>query len=804
MKKILLTAIMGLMAVCSMAQDKVYVHSDGIAYPFDINKVTEINFIQGSDILAEEPLVITGDVVEVGVAQATIAAKAVVSSLSADYRVGILYCEEKDYVASNFVYSKYDDHKDADWVSAEYSVVLNSLSAETKYYYRAYAYNGEKNLYGEVKTFTTNELILTEGDWIDLGLSVKWASFNLGATAPELSGSFYAWGETETKSNYSESTSLYYGVEGMEDIAGIDGLDVARTLLGEGYRMPTQSEFSELYNNCDWYWLKYKGVNGYFVQSRSNSNGIFLPAAGCRLGEDLYNEGSFGYYWSSTPYTDDAVSAYNLYFYSGYVDPYSGSDNRHLGFPIRPVKDLTINDIADAFKTKHATVLALDVKDVTVDDRKPVSKALSEYSKLSSEAQALLADEKAKLDALKEAIPSGAPSRVTFVQLYKNGPKWASMNIGANSVTDAGLYYWWGDIEGHAIDENPAYNFYSDNAEITSYGNNDGYVADGKLMAEKDAATQQWGAAYRMPTSTDFEDLASNCDWSWQENYNGVEGANGYLVTGRGDYADKSIFLPAAGCRNEDYLHYEGEGFYWSSNPFSGDNSYTYRLGFSRYGNNPYDFGNRYDGFPIRAVEDVTIEERVTFVQLYENGPKWANMNIGATSVTDAGLYFWWGDIEGHAKDESPKFNFNFDNAAITSWDNNEDYVADGKLAAEKDAATQLWGAGYRMPTQAEFEDLYNKCTWTWKTNYNGVEGVNGYLVTGKGDYAGNSIFLPAAGSRDGEDLNREGSSGIYWSSTPSTGNADYAYTLYFDSGFVNPDDYGIHFFGDSVRPVSE
>lgn len=199
-----------------------------------------------------------------------------------------------------------------------------------------------------------------------------------------------------------------------------------------------------------------------------------------------------------------------------------------------------------------------------------------------------------------------------------------------------------------------------------------------------------------------------------------------------------------------------------------------------------------------------TAPEGVEFVQLYENGPKWANMNIGASSVTDAGLYFWWGDVQGHAKDESPKFNFDSDNVAITSWGNNEGYVADGKLVAEKDAATQLWGAGYRMPTQAEFEDLYNKCTWTWKTNYNGVDKANGYLVQGKGEYASYSIFIPAAGYRIGEDLYYEGSIGYYWSSTPDSGNADSAYDLYFDSDYVDPLDYYARYLGFPVRPVSE
>ncbi|MCQ2205133.1 MAG: hypothetical protein MJZ15_11925 [Bacteroidales bacterium] len=170
---------------------------------------------------------------------------------------------------------------------------------------------------------------------------------------------------------------------------------------------------------------------------------------------------------------------------------------------------------------------------------------------------------------------------------------------------------------------------------------------------------------------------------------------------------------------------------------------------------------------------------KVEYVQLYANGPKWATMNLGATSVTDAGKYFWWGDVEGHA--EGSGFSFIYTNGVIESYGSNKDFVADGQLAAEKDAATQQLGAGYRMPTKADFEDLYNKCTWTWKTNYNGVDKANGYLVQGKGEYEDNSIFLPAAGHVSYKELESVGENGMYWSST-AYDNSQLAYCLFFSS----------------------
>lgn len=194
--------------------------------------------------------------------------------------------------------------------------------------------------------------------------------------------------------------------------------------------------------------------------------------------------------------------------------------------------------------------------------------------------------------------------------------------------------------------------------------------------------------------------------------------------------------------------------------------------------------------------------EAVQYVQLYENGPMWATMNLGATSVTDAGLYFWWGDVEGHAKGD--EFVFASSNKAITSYENYNSYEADGKLIAEKDAATQQLGAAYRMPTQAEFEDLKNKCDWTWQTDYNGIEGVNGYLVTGKNDYVDNSIFLPAAGYNINGSLDDEGIYGIYWSSSRIQGATRISHSLYFSSSTVKSDNDNVVYFGFPIRPVYE
>ena len=166
------------------------------------------------------------------------------------------------------------------------------------------------------------------------------------------------------------------------------------------------------------------------------------------------------------------------------------------------------------------------------------------------------------------------------------------------------------------------------------------------------------------------------------------------------------------------------------------------------------------------------------------SGLKWATCNVGASTPGDYGDYFAGGET-------STKSNYDYDNCASIgkSW---------GDIGGDsnRDAATANWGGSWRMPTEAEFQELKNNCTWTWTTQ----NGNNGYKVTGPN---GNSIFLPAAGCRDGDTLCRDGKYGKYWSSTPGESDTDFAYYLGFDEGGRYVDCYNrLH--GLSVRPVLE
>ena len=220
---------------------------------------------------------------------------------------------------------------------------LSNLSPNTTYYVRAYATNEVGTSYGNEVSFTT--LDPANGrEYVDLGLSVKWATCNVGATTPEKYGNYYAWGETSTKEKYyDENCSTYeLSISELQSQGYIDSnngnltsqYDAATANWGGTWRMPTKAEQQELIDNCTWAWTTQNGVNGYKVKG-PNGNSIFLPAAGYRGGSSLYDAGSFGGYWSSTPYVSYDLYAYGLFFTSS--NHYMSYTRRSKGRSVRPV-----------------------------------------------------------------------------------------------------------------------------------------------------------------------------------------------------------------------------------------------------------------------------------------------------------------------------------------------------------------------------------------------------------------------------------------------------------------------------------
>ena len=226
-----------------------------------------------------------------------------------------------------------------------YRVELKNLQSDTEYH----VYYEVSNVFSTVVVNANCSFITVESgekpdnpntptatpEYVDLGLpsGVKWATFNVGATQPEEYGDYFAWGETEPKELYDESTYS----EKEEDAATAN--------WGSEWRMPTQAEQDELRTECSWTWMTENDVNGYKVVG-PNGNSIFLPAAGYCSGSSLYNVGHKGFYWASSLYTGNTSYAYYLSFTYNDVSRYS--NDRCYGQSIRPVYDArgeeTINE----------------------------------------------------------------------------------------------------------------------------------------------------------------------------------------------------------------------------------------------------------------------------------------------------------------------------------------------------------------------------------------------------------------------------------------------------------------------------
>lgn len=188
---------------------------------------------------------------------------------------------------------------------------------------------------------------------VDLGLSVKWATTNVGASKPVEFGDFFAWGETTPKDNYSAST--YKWCKGTsktitkyctwDQVGTVDNKkvlekddDAAYANWGGTWRMPTFDEIDELSTKCTWTWTVLDNVSGYKVTG-PNGNSIFLPAAGYRSGAKHNNVSTYGYYWSTKVNTAIPTLAYCILFREDYRDWYRTGNSRFDGYNVRPVSE---------------------------------------------------------------------------------------------------------------------------------------------------------------------------------------------------------------------------------------------------------------------------------------------------------------------------------------------------------------------------------------------------------------------------------------------------------------------------------
>ena len=304
------------------------------------------------------PVVSTGEVTSITSSAITVTGS--IEDLGKTYNNVTQYGHVYSEVNPNPTISDYKYNHGSTNQLLSYSTELINLKPNTRYYVRAYAENPKGISYGTAVSVTTKTADGTdpwqptepdENGAVDLGLSVKWAAWNVGATAPEEYGDYYAWGEVETKVDYTEGNYKFMYLDsydcveyslpgGLNDISGTE-YDAATINMGKEWRMPTKLELVELNDASTAVWTTYKGVDGMRIIG-PNGNSIFLPSGGFRSEYGGQNKGKSGKYWTSSLYPDWNRGAFIYSWGRNALGTESigvGSETRYLGLLIRPVRE---------------------------------------------------------------------------------------------------------------------------------------------------------------------------------------------------------------------------------------------------------------------------------------------------------------------------------------------------------------------------------------------------------------------------------------------------------------------------------
>ncbi|MBP5637695.1 MAG: Ig-like domain-containing protein [Bacteroidales bacterium] len=380
---------------------------------------------------------------------------------------------------------------------------------------------------------------------VDMGLSVKWGSFNLGASSSEEYGEYYAWGEIHPKASYSWNTYLLcngsnttltkynsendYGVVDNKYVLELED-DAAHHHLKGNWRMPSEKEWEELINpdNCDWVWTTQNAISGYLITSKRTDNSIFIPAAGHKSTQlNLIN--SRGYYWlNELPNPNSEYWA--SYYHSGYpligdvrsssLDTYT--NERYMGNSIRPILD----DVQSALSCDdHFDLIVGGSRQLSITNQN--SLGLTFFSKNESIATI---DNTGTIHAVsvgtttvRVSSSDGKYSAYCSVTIYPApeivdlglSVKWASFNIGASAPAELGFNFAWGEVSAKTTFSWATYKWCNGTENtLTKYNSNSSFgIVDNKdVLDDEDDVANLWSnGQWRMPTRAEAKELHLNC-----------------------------------------------------------------------------------------------------------------------------------------------------------------------------------------------------------------------------------------------------------------------------------------------------
>jgi hypothetical protein len=447
---------------------------------------------------------------------------------------------------------------------------------------------------GEIENFST----AADGvpTCVDMGLSVYWATFNVGANNPYEYGEYYAWAETEPKENYN-ARSYKYGIsnfdkktkycfheeEGVVDNKGILDLedDAAHVNWGEGWRTPSKEEWEELNDTtkCTWEFLVLEaGFVGYKVISKITGNCILLPIAGHKA-EKLTFFPMAGCYMTNEIYintkphlTSSSIHNENVFEFVCHAKNLPYKDRitteravfhdfmRTIGMQVRPVTttispqpsacmDIDKAALKRAKKDKELVQLQLKTYGIEYSDTPKGGTESSKDGNKNTDSSA------GKKVVNKESRFSKASTddlcKVEVVDMGLS-VKWASCNVGASCVYEPGSHFAWGETTTKKNFDESNYKWF----EYVDYvdgvfnkycmdDNSPYYDGKSALEPEDDAAYVNMGKEWRTPTSEEWNELmdTTKCSWTWTT----INEMEGYEVTS--NITGNGIFLPAVGYR---------------------------------------------------------------------------------------------------------------------------------------------------------------------------------------------------------------------------------------------------------------
>ena len=422
-------------------------------------------------------------------------------------------------------------------------------------------------------------------DYVDLGLSVMWATYNVGASSLEEFGEYYAWGETTPYNNFTNINYFWSHYPCSPDRVIASIYDAATVNWGDQWRMPTYEEQQELSNGCKWIWvenLDNSNVSGYVGVSLKNNKCIFLPASGYKSHHDYERPTETdAIYWSSTAVAEWGMLGFQAGTAANCIEFMPKRDNPVTWSIWAMGKGATVRAVVGAPNDYFP-----DPSDNVIDEAETSRQGFTVNGKIGGYTY----------------VDMGLPS----------GTLWATYNVGAEMPSEYGDHFAWGETAPKSLYDKDTYAFFTGFSDgVMSMSQYSKYVwdkrcgkQDYKLILEDidDAATVNWGPEWCMPTMEQYAELDKYCK-VWRKDIV----VNGKTIIGaivESCINGNRMYIPyagwEAGTMPNSYMH----GWYWTSE-VSEDANYRAKqmiVKDEEYILDTSQDSNRENGLSVRAV----------------------------------------------------------------------------------------------------------------------------------------------------------------------------------------------------------